>query len=222
MYTKFSLILITGLLAIMHGKAQTNPNLMLWYNKPATVWEEALPVGNGKMGAMIFGGAQEELLQLNESTLWSGGPVKPGINLEASQYLPQIRQALINEKNYTRADLLTRKMQGVYTQSYLPMADVRITQTNISHDYEAYHRMLNLENAMATTRFKANGVEYMREIFISAPMNVLVVRITANTPGAVHARITTTSLLRHQLLPNGNAEIVVNGKAPAHADPNYY
>ena len=73
-------------------------NLKLWYTKPATVWTEALPVGNGRLGAMVFGGVEEELIQLNESTLWSGGPVKSGINPESAEHLAQVREALLERQ----------------------------------------------------------------------------------------------------------------------------
>ena len=83
----------------------------LWYNKPATTWTEALPVGNGRLGAMVFGGVNEELIQLNESTLWSGGPVKQNVNPKAPEYLPQVREALF-KGDYENADRLVKKMQG--------------------------------------------------------------------------------------------------------------
>ena len=99
-------------------------NERLWYNQPAKEWTEALPVGNGRLGAMIFGGVHEELIQLNESTLWSGGPVKKNINPEAPEYLPQIREALLKNEDYEKAIALTKKMQGLYTESYMPLADL--------------------------------------------------------------------------------------------------
>jgi alpha-L-fucosidase 2 len=102
--------------------------MKLWYDKPATRWTEALPVGNGRLGAMIFGRPAVELVQLNESTLWSGGPVKTNVNPEAASYLPFIRNALLNHKDYAKADSLTRKMQGLYSESYMPMADLLIRQ----------------------------------------------------------------------------------------------
>jgi alpha-L-fucosidase 2 len=89
---------------------------------------EALPVGNGHIGAMIFGGVEDELLQLNESTLYSGGPVKDTINPKAFSYLAAIREALLKEEDYSKADSLTKKMQGLFTESYMPMGDVMIHQ----------------------------------------------------------------------------------------------
>src|SRR5688500_4357794 len=107
-----ALFLFAGM-QIMHAQAQNSKPLSLWYNKPATQWVEALPVGNGHIGAMIFGGVEEELLQLNESTLYSGGPVKKSINPDAFPYLQQVRDALLKEEDYTKANALTKKMQGL-------------------------------------------------------------------------------------------------------------
>ncbi|MEO8860497.1 MAG: glycoside hydrolase N-terminal domain-containing protein, partial [Ginsengibacter sp.] len=90
-------------------------DLKLWYNKPAGQWTEALPLGNGRLGAMVFGKVNEELIQLNESTLWSGGPVKTDVNPQAASYLPLIRDALFNHEDYEKANELTKKMQGLYS-----------------------------------------------------------------------------------------------------------
>ncbi len=98
--------------------------LKLWYDKPATEWVEALPLGNGHIGAMVFGRVENELIQLNESTLYSGGPVKKNINPGSAAILPLVRKALLEEGDYSKADSLTRKMQGLYTESYLPLGDI--------------------------------------------------------------------------------------------------
>jgi alpha-L-fucosidase 2 len=216
-----------SLLAILSlGVFQNNINaqtsLKLWYNKPATQWVEALPVGNGHIGAMIFGGTDEELIQLNESTLYSGGPVKRNINPEAHTYLPQIRAALLKEEDYTKANQLTKKMQGLFTESYMPLADVVIKQNLNGKQPSVYYRDLDIKTAIATTRFTVDAVTYQRELFTSAPHNALVMRITATRKAALNFNISTRSQLRYRLSANGNNEIVVNGKAPAHVDPSYY
>src|SRR5688500_8520635 len=101
----------TFLLLCFVNFIKAQDNLKLWYNKPAEVWVEALPVGNGKLGGMIFGGVEKELIQLNESTLYSGGPVKKSIDPGASAYLPQVREAWLKDEDYSRANDLTKKMQ---------------------------------------------------------------------------------------------------------------
>src|SRR5688500_715023 len=170
-------------------------SLKLWYNKPATQWVEALPVGNGHIGGMVFGGVEEELIQLNESTLYSGGPVKRNINPEAHTYLPQIREALLKEEDYTKANLLIKKMQGLYTESYMPLGDIIIKQNFHGAAPSAYYRDLDLQRAIATTRFTINGVEYKREVFTSAPGNIMLVRITASRKNALNFDVSAKSQL---------------------------
>lgn len=210
------------LLLTVSKQISAQSGLRLWYDKPAVQWVEALPLGNGHIGAMVFGGVDEELIQLNESTLYSGGPVKKNINPEAYTYLPQIRETLLKEENYTKANLLTKKMQGLFTESYMPLADVVIKQNFSGKQPSAYYRDLDIKTAISTTRFTVNAVTYKRELFTSAPGNVLVMRITATRKAALNFSISTKSQLRYQLSANGNNEIVINGKAPAHVDPSYY
>ncbi|MGZ8551375.1 MAG: glycoside hydrolase N-terminal domain-containing protein, partial [Chitinophagaceae bacterium] len=115
-------------------------NEKLWYKQPAIAWTEALPVGNGRLGAMIFGKVNEELIQLNESTLWSGGPVPATINPGAPIYLSQIREVLLKEEDYSKAVLLAKKMQGLYTESYMPLGDLVIKQKFTDTIASSYYR----------------------------------------------------------------------------------
>lgn len=194
----------------------------LWYAKPAERWVEALPVGNGRIGAMVFGGVNEELIQLNESTLWSGGPLKKNVNPEAHQYLSAIREALLEKEDYSKANELTKKMQGFYTESYLPLADLMIKHRLTNGTPTAYYRDLDISKAISTTRFTVDGVTYVREGFVSAPANVFVVRLSADKLKQLNLDINTRSKLRIQKQPLSNTELVVNGKAPAKVDPSYY
>jgi alpha-L-fucosidase 2 len=159
-------------------------NLKLWYDKPARNWNEALPVGNGRLGAMVFGNVNEELIQLNEETLWSGGPANTNANPLAIQYLPQVRKAL-EEENYKLAEELTQKLQGLFTESYLPLGDFVIRQ-DLHGNAGSYYRDLNISDATATTKFKSDGVEYTREVFVSAPDQVIVIKLTASKKGAIN------------------------------------
>jgi alpha-L-fucosidase 2 len=216
-------IFLTGVFTLIGFCAfsqQTSP-LKLWYNKPSAEWVEALPVGNGRIGAMVFGGVEEELLQLNESTLWSGGPVKGNVNPEASSYLPQVRKALLQDENYTEANLLTAKMQGLYSQSYLPMGDMLIRQDFHGAKPSSYYRDLNLQDAVAHIRFTVNGVQYTRDIFTSAPDNIMIVRLRASKKGALTLDIAAKSLLKYKITEADN-EIVLSGKAPVNVNPSYY
>lgn len=194
----------------------------LWYAKPAERWVEALPLGNGRVGAMVFGGVNEELIQLNESTLWSGGPLKKNVNPEAHQYLSGIREALLEKEDYSKANELTKKMQGFYTESYLPLADLMIKHRLANGTPTAYYRDLDISKAVSTTRFTVDGVTYVREGFVSAPANVFVVRLSADKSKQLNLDINTRSKLRIEKQPLSNTELVVNGKAPAKVDPSYY
>lgn len=206
----------------LYGFSQHNNSLKLWYNKPAEKWVEALPVGNGRIGAMVFGGIEQELLQLNESTLWSGGPVKKDVNPEAKNFLPKLREALLKNEDYTQANQLSKKMQGLYSQSYLPMGDIIIKHDFGSSKADNYYRDLNLTNGLSTTRFTVNGVEYTREIFTSTPDNIMVVRIRANQVGKLKFTVAVNSLLNYRLSTRFNNELIVSGKAPANVNPSYY
>lgn len=194
----------------------------LWYENPAEEWTEALPLGNGHIGAMVFGKVENELIQLNEGTLWSGGPQKKNVNPDAPKYLKPIRDALAKE-DYKLATDLCRKMQGHYSESFLPMGDLLINQTYKSKgSTKNYRRSLNLEEAIATTEFEMRGVKYSREIFTSAPDSVLIVRISANKPEMINLNLSLKSQLEHTITIDDNKRIVMRGSAPARVDPVYY
>jgi len=191
----------------------------LHYEKPASTWTEALPVGNGRLGAMVFGDAGDELLQLNEATLWSGGPVSPDVNPGAFAQLAPARAAL-TAGDYAGAAAILKKMQGRYSESYLPLADLRIHQDGVG-PMASYYRGLDIRDGIATTRFSAGGVNYKREVFASAPGQVIVVRLSADRPRRLSLDIAAGSQLRFESKAAGGA-IVLRGKAPAHVDPSYY
>jgi hypothetical protein len=201
--------------------AGAQKNLKLWYDKPATQWVEALPVGNGKIGAMVFGRVNEELIQLNEGSLWSGGPMKKNVNPDAYQYLQPLREALFAE-DYKKASDLCRKMQGYFSESFLPMGDMVIQQNFGEANPENYYRDLNLNNAVATTRFTVNGILYSREIFVSAPSNLLVIKLTSSQKGSLNFSVKINSRLTQMVSAPSPNRFVLDGKAPARLDPSYY
>lgn len=192
----------------------------LWYKKPAKLWTEALPLGNGRLGAMVFGNPGDELIQLNEATLWSGGPAKQNPNPGAFSYLEKVRSALF-KGDYNLAHDLDKKMQGVYSESFLPLADLRIKQDVNTSKTNAYYRDLNIDDAVATTVYTINGVKYKREIFASAPDQVIVVRITASIPKQLNLKITASSQLRFKKELSENNLLILKGKAPSHVEPSY-
>jgi len=188
----------------------------LWYTKPAKIWDEALPIGNGRLGAMIFGRVTEETLQLNEQSLWTGGPVNPNPNPEAPTYLPIVRKALFEGK-YGDAIKGMRKMQGDNSQMYQPLGDLIIKQPfegTISNQY----RDLDLTNAIATTSFTVDGVNYTREMFSSAPDQVIVLRLKASVKGKLNCSLISRHELSYKREFASKNEMVLKGKARTYAD----
>ena len=142
---KLSLIVLMFLSGSLVLKSQT---LKLWYKTPAEYFINALPVGNGRLTAMVYGRPAEELIHLNEETLWSGGPVNLNPNPESPQYLAPLRKAF-DENNYELAEQLSMKMQGYFTESYSPLGDLLIHQ-KFEGEVSNYYRDLNLESAIST------------------------------------------------------------------------
>lgn len=159
---------------------------LLWYQQPAQEWVEALPVGNGRLGAMIFGGTDNERLQLNEDTLWAGGPYDP-VNPEARAALTEVRKLVFNGEYEKATELVTAKVMAkpLRQMPYQTVGDLKLTFPDLASASD-YRRSLDLDGAVATTRFTANGVTYTREVFASAPDNVLVIRLGANKPGSIN------------------------------------
>ncbi len=193
----------------------------LWYKKPAKVWTEALPIGNGRLGAMVFGGVTEELIQLNEATLWTGGPVRTNVNPGAYDNLIKAREALFNGENYDRAYEYAKGMQGYYSESYLPLGDLIIRQQFTDTVVTGYYRDLNIIDAIATTRFTADGIMFTRQVISSAPDQVIVIRFTANKPGKLNFTIGTGGVLKYRQKAISNNEIAMSGKVPSHIQPEY-
>ena len=194
------------------------PPLRLWYEKPAAAWVEALPIGNGRLGAMVFGDPLRERLALNEDTLWSGGPTDWN-NPDAKTWLPKVREAVFAGR-YAEADALTKKMQGPYNQSYQPLGDL-LLDFDVAGKVEGYRRELDLDRAVATTTFRADGAVHTREVFASFPDQVIVLRVSADRPGQVSFTARLGSKLRHATKAEGADAIALRGRAPSHVDPSY-
>lgn len=207
------------LIAVITGFSCYAQNLKLQYDKPAVEWTEALPIGNGTLGAMVFGRVDAELIQLNEATLWSGGPVQKNVNPDAFKNLALIREALTNE-DFEKAYNLTKNMQGAYSESFMPLGDLILNQNFNGQKADSYNRSLDIETGLAVTNFKIDGVNYKREIFASAPAQCIVIKLSADLLKKLSLTIDASSLLRNQTSIN-NQSLVLKGKAPSHSDPNY-
>ena len=192
---------------------------ILWYNEPAKRWVDALPIGNGRLGAMVYGGGEDgapanETLQLNEDTLWSGKP-QDGNHRGAKEFLPAIRDAVLKDADYHKADQLCRKMQGLFAEAYQPLGTLHL---EFSHDGSPaeYRRELNLDTACARTSYTVNGVRFERRAFASAPDQVIVLHVTASAPGRLHCSVSLDSPLQKSISSPGANRLGLTGKAPAH------
>jgi alpha-L-fucosidase 2 len=204
--------------ALASGAAGEAQDLTLWYREPADRWTDALPVGNGRLGAMIFGGVASERIALNEDTLWSGAP-RDWNNPEAKDHLGVVRNLVIGKQDYHAADQECRKMQGPYNQAFEPLGDLVI---DFDHGNEStgYRRSLDLDSATSVVSYTAAGGTIKRETFVSAPAQVIVVRLTSSKREALKCTLSMKSLLKSTSESKGNS-IVLSGKAPANSAPNY-
>jgi alpha-L-fucosidase 2 len=164
--------------------AQQTGSLKLWYKKPAgNIWTDALPVGNGRLGAMVYGNPEHEIIKLNESSVWSGGPNRND-NPNALAALPEVRKLIFEGKHAEAQKLAAEKIESKKTNGmmYQPVGNLNLTFPG--HDsFTDYYRELDLEKATTTTSYTAGGVRYTRQVFASVPDQVIAIRLTADKPG---------------------------------------
>ncbi|NND34095.1 MAG: glycoside hydrolase family 95 protein [Saprospiraceae bacterium] len=201
------------------GPSYSQSDHKLWYEEPASFFEETLMLGNGKLGATIFGGVAVDSIFLNDATLWSGEPVDPHMNPEAHVYVPQIRDAL-SQKKFALADSLQRKMQGSFSQSYAPLGTCYIEMLHATDSVHDYYRELDIRDGISKVNYMANGVKYEREYLASYPDQIMAIHLRASEAGALDFNIHFRSLLKYQLIDNYNV-LEVKGYAPVHAEPSY-
>jgi alpha-L-fucosidase 2 len=185
--------------------------LTLWYRQPATVWTSALPLGNGRQGAMMFGGIDSEVICLNEGNLWAGGPYTPD-NPDAPAALPEVRRLLFDGQYRQAESLISQRMMAKPSSQlpYQPVGDLLLTFPKVS-TAENYRRELNLRTATAISQFTSQGTTFTRELFASNPDNVLVLRLTASKPGQVNLKL---SMQTGQTIANSNGTddtFILNG-----------
>jgi len=185
---------------------------VLLYRQPAREWVEALPIGNGRLGGMVFGGVPAERIQLNEDTLWSGGPYDP-VNDEALRYLPKVRQ-LIREGRYKEAqDLADEKLMGRprHLQAYQPLGDLRLVLEGHEHPTD-YRRELDLDRAVVRVRYRIGDTTFTRETFSSAPDQSIVVHLTADGPARLRFAVSLDSKHPFTLRPLPPNGLVMTGR----------
>lgn len=230
---KFSLLFILTIISIglfaqkkTVKKAPTKTNIVasiqsplkLWYDNPATYFEEALVLGNGTQGATVFGGIGTDKIYLNDLTLWSGEPVNANMNPNAYKNLPDIRKAL-SDKNYKKAEQLYKKLQGKYSESYAPLGTLFLDM-NDDPFITDYYRALNIDSAIAKVKTISNNNVVEREYLVSNPDKIFAIHLISKKTGALGFTIRFESLLAHIKNVNANT-FIVNGYAPIKADPSY-
>ena len=181
--------------ATIPAEVQDDPNpMILWYRRPAEEWLEALAVGNGRLGAMVYGGVQTERLQLNEDSIWAGGP-HDYADPDAYKVVERIRSLIVEEKWLEAQRLADERFMGRPTEQmqYQPIGDLELSFPTLTEEATDYLRTLDLRQAVTTTSFTSAGVNYRREVFSSHPDQVLVLRLTADRPGMINFDATFTS-----------------------------
>ncbi len=189
----------------------------LWYEKPAIDFINAMPIGNGKLGGMVYNGVSAEKISLNSDSLWSGYMQKtqksvPKANIE------KVRN-LIENKNFIEAEKFVEdNMLGFFNESYMPMGNLNLN-FDFHNEYTDYKRNLNLEDATVNVKYTIDGVHYKRKFFASHPDNAIFVKLCADE-NTLNFDIALTSLLKHSVEAKGDS-VILRGIAPSHVEPNY-
>ncbi len=211
-------ILVLSVVLSIAATAQNIP-LKLWYDRPAEYFEESMPIGNGKMGALVYGGTDVNTIYLNDITMWTGQPVDHNEDAGASRWIPEIRKALFNE-DYALADSLQLHVQGHNSQFYQPLLTMEIEDIEQTKprgrtpasETTSYYRELDLNQAICRDRYTLEGVTYEREYFASNPDKVIAIRMKASKTGAINCRITLTGQTPHATKASAN-QLTVTGHA---------
>ena len=173
--------------------AQEQAPMVLQYDKPATYFEESLPIGNGKLGALIYGSTDDNVIYLNDITLWTGKPVDRNLDADAHKWIPAIRKALF-EENYALADSLQLHVQGPNSQYYQPLGTLHIKDLNLG-EIKHYQRTLNIDSAIVRDSYQRNGKLITREYFASNPDKLIAIRLR----GDINCQIALTAQVPHQV-----------------------
>ncbi len=209
-------IFVSSLLLSNYAIANKKSDLILWYTKPAANWDEALPLGNGRLGAMVFGTPSVEHIQLNEGTVWGGSP-NNNANPNAKTAIPEIRK-LIFEGKYGDAQRLADEKVMSHTNSGMPyqsMGDFYISFPG-HNNYTDYYRDLDISKAVASVSFKVNGTVFHREVFTSFTNQVVIVRLTADKPGSISCNAFITTPHQKFNITNDSSSLILSGITETH------
>ncbi len=191
--------------------AVEQPPLRLWYDTPASYFEQSLPIGNGRLGALVYGGTTRDTIFLNDITLWTGTPIDSTEGEGAARWIPEICRALFAE-DYALADSLQRYVQGHNSAHYRPLATMVITDRN---DLPAtgYRRWLDIDSAICHDTFRRGATTYRREYFASAPDRVVAIGISAEGTGTINCDVALASQVPHSTRANGQGQLTMTGRA---------
>lgn len=208
-------ILFIGMGISLQVNAQDN--LTLWYEQPAQKWEEALPVGNGRIGAMVFGGIENERIQFNENTLYSGEPDDNVTrNIPINKELDRVTQWIKEGKNDEADHFIGKNWAGRLNEAYQPFGNINL-DFHMEGEVTEYTRSLSLENAISSTRYRVSGIQVEREVFASSPGQALFIRIKAEKPILDFTATLTSPHPARNLTETGRNSLIIQGQAPAHA-----
>ena len=212
---KKHLLLALNLVVTTSMTAQEQAPMVLQYDRPADYFEESLPIGNGKLGALVYGGTDDNIIYLNDITLWTGKPVDKNLDKDAHEWIPKIREALFNE-DYKLADSLQHYVQGPNSQYFQPLGTLHIKDLGLGAVSD-YHRSLSLDSAIIKDRYVRNGKTIEREYFASNPDKLIAIRLR----GDINCRIALTAQVPHQVKANLN-QLTMTGHATGDAQESIH
>ncbi|MBR4698799.1 MAG: glycoside hydrolase family 95 protein, partial [Prevotella sp.] len=173
--------------------------MRLWYDRPAEFFEESLPIGNGKLGALVYGGADVDSIKLNDITLWTGRPYDREMDANVNEWIPKIREALFQE-DYAKADSLQLHVQGPNSSYYMSLATLYIRDLNrdggngLNYTAYDYYRQLDIDKAVCSNTYRRNGVTYKKEYLASNPDKLIAIHLTADG-GKMNYELSTSALV---------------------------
>ena len=213
------MILMLLLAVCLTSYAQNQQPMRLWYNRPALYFEESLPIGNGKLGALVYSGTDTCTLHFNDITLWTGRPVDHHEGAGAAKWIPEIRKALFAE-DYARADSLQLHVEGHNSSFYQPLATMQLIDLNQGLVSD-YYRELNLDSAIVVDRYLRNGSVVKREYLASNPDKLIAIRLTANRKGALNMLVKLTSQVPFKVKASGQ-QLTMTGHATGDANESIH
>ncbi len=205
-----------AVISVFYSLSAQNTNYKLWYDKPAQVWTEALPLGNGRLGAMVYGNPATEQIQLNEATIWAGRP-NNNANPDALEYIPKVRELVFEGKYLEAQTIATQKVMSQTNSGmpYQPFGDLRISFPGHAR-YTDYYRDLNLDSARATVHYKVDGVFFSREIFTSFTDQVVIVHLTASKKHKITFNAILTSPHQDVMIASEGNCVTLDGVSSQH------